>query len=102
MQSVIIFDWLFVSTILCNQSALGWSTFYISPSNCDSWPADDYSYSLQDVINNQSYFFDSNTTLELMPGKYNITEKVGQLVIISSSEFSNKTVCSRSKCYNSL
>ena len=33
------------------------------------------------------YFFDSNTTLELLPGVYNITENVGQLVLINVENF---------------
>ena len=85
MQPVTIFHCLFVS-IVCNQSALGWRTFYISPTNSNSCPAD-HCYSLQDVINNQSYFIDSNTTLELMPGMYKISEKVGQLAIHQVQNF---------------
>ena len=75
----VIIHWLAIS-VFCNQSAFGWRTFYISPRNSDSCPAD-HCYSLQDVINNQSYFFDSNTILELMPGRYIITEKVGHVAI---------------------
>ena len=50
----------------------------------------DQCYSLQDVINNQSYFFDSNTTLELLPGNYDITQSVGVLVIVDVSDFKLK------------
>ena len=84
LQSVLVF-WLI--TIIIAAVGIpplsGRRTFYISPGKSDlqvNCPADQC-YSLQDVISNQSYFFDSYTTLELMPGRYNITEKVGQLVI---------------------
>ena len=57
---------------------------YIVPEDSDSslrCPVN-YCYHLQDVFSNSSYFFDSYTTLELLPGEYNITEKVGQLVLV--------------------
>ena len=47
----------------------------------------DQCYSLQDVIKNQTYFFDSNTTLDLMPVRYDITERLGQTVINDVSNF---------------
>ena len=50
----------------------------------------DLCYRLEDVLNNSSYFFDSYTTLELLPGEYNITEKVGQLILIEVVNFTLK------------
>ena len=50
----------------------------------------DYCYHLEDVLSNLSNFFDSYTTLELLPGMYNITEKVGQLVLIKVENFTLK------------
>ena len=73
------------------QSNPNFKRFYVSPhghaelstvckvNNC---------YSLQDVIDNQSYFFSSNAILELMAGKFEITESVGQLAIVDISNFS--------------
>ena len=84
MQPIYIFQWFGIIIVAISiRSALSWRTFYVLPSKSSdtiSCPAD-HCYSLQDVINNQSFFFDSNTTLELMPGRYNITEKVGQVII---------------------
>ena len=66
-------------------------TIYIIPEDSDlqiSCPAASrYCYHFQDVLSNSSYFLDSNTTLELLPGAYNITEKVGQLVLADASNF---------------
>ena len=33
-------------------------------------------YSLQEILNNQSYYFMSNTTLKFMPGKFEISENI--------------------------
>ena len=49
---------------------------------------DNHCYSLQDVINNKSYFFSSNTTLEFMPGRFEVTERIGQFIIANISFFS--------------
>ena len=70
----------------CNS---GWRHFYITPGDSASQERcpTDHCYSLQDVIKNQSYFFESNTVLELMPGRYDITERVGQLVIANVGHF---------------
>ena len=75
-------------TIVC-QCNSKWRHFYIAPddgASQKSCPVD-YCYSLQDVIRNQSHFFDSNTTLELLPGRYDITERVGQLTVANVSHF---------------
>ena len=68
-------------------------TVYVIPDDNDlqgltycSCPAD-HCYSLQDVLSNSSYFFDSYTTLELLTGMYNITEKVGQLILVNIENF---------------
>ena len=50
----------------------------------------EYCYDLEDVISNSSYFFDSYTTLKLLPGTYNIYESVGQSVIIEVTNFTLK------------
>ena len=44
-------------------------------------------HSLMTVLKNQSHYFDSNTTLEIFPGTYYITEKIGQLVITEVNNF---------------
>ena len=62
-------------------------TIYVAPE--DSCPVD-HCYRLEDVLSNSSYFFDSYTTLELLPGEYNITEKVDQLVLIKVKNFTLK------------
>ena len=62
-------------------------TIYVAPE--DSCPVD-HCYHLKDVLSNTSYFFDSYTTLELLPGVYNITEKVGQLVLVKVKNFTLK------------
>ena len=38
-------------------------------------------YSLQDVFSNRSYFFRSNTSLRLLPGKYEISENIGDFTV---------------------
>ena len=68
-------------------SEIQWRTIYVTPE--DSCPVD-LCYHLEDVLGNSSYFFDSYTTLELLPGVYNITEKVGQLVLIKIVNFTLK------------
>ena len=67
-------------------SEIQWQTVYVTPTSQVSCPAD-YCYHLEDVFSNSSYFFDSYMTLELLPGIYNITEKVGQLVLIKAENF---------------
>ena len=77
--------------IICTN---GWRTIYIAPSDSSSYQVSqcpvNHCYSLQDVISNQSYFFDSKTTLKLIPGIYDITERVGQLVIANVSHLTLK------------
>ena len=77
--------------IICTN---GWRTIYIAPSDSSSYQVSqcpvNHCYSLQDVISNQSYFFDSKTTLKLIPGRYDITERVGQLVIANVSHLTLK------------
>ena len=55
----------------------------ISKSDC---PVEEC-HSLTSVLRNQSHFFNSNTTLELLPGTHYITEEVGQVLITSVSNF---------------
>ena len=62
-------------------------TIYVTPE--DSCPVD-RCYRLEDVLRNSSYFFDSYTRLELLPGEYNIIEKVGQLVLVKVKNFTLK------------
>ena len=88
------FRWLLTIAFLSqlnviSQCDLEWRHLYIGPSDDASQERcpSNYCYSLQDVIKNQSYFFKSNTTLELMPGRYVITEEVGQLEIVNVSHF---------------
>jgi hypothetical protein len=64
-------------------------TYNVIPEDSDSslvCPVN-YCYHLQDVFNNSSYFFDSYTTLELLPGEYNITKNVGQMVLVNATNF---------------
>ena len=82
---------LFLSALVFSQNSteIRWRTIYIIPediSSLFSCPMD-YCYSLQDVLSNSSYFFDSYTALELLPGVHNIIEKVGQLVLINVENF---------------
>ena len=75
-----------------NSTGIQWRTIYIIPEDSDSLvscPVDNC-YHLQDVLRNSSYFFDSYTTLELLPGMYYVTEKVGQLVLIGAENFTLK------------
>ena len=68
-------------------------TIYITSDNSSSQITScpvDHCYSLQDIFHSQSYFFDSYTTLELLPGSYDITERVGQLVIANVRNFTFK------------
>ena len=66
-----------------------WRTIYVTSfgNNMQIRCPVDNCYSLQEIFNNQSRFFTSNTTLELLPGRYEITESVGQLVITNVSNF---------------
>ena len=73
-------------------SDIQWRTIYVTPEESTSQigcPVD-HCYYLQDVFSNSSYFFDSYTTLELLPGMYDITEEVGQLVLIEVKNFTLK------------
>ena len=65
-------------------------TIYITPDGDSASCPEDHCYYLQDVVSNSSYFFDSYTTLELLPGMYDITEKVGQLVLVNAENFTLK------------
>ena len=73
-------------SLVVGQNDTGWRTIYIS-SGSNSSCFVDHCYSFQDVISNQSYFFLSNTTLELSPGKYIIIERIGHLVIANIKNF---------------
>ena len=62
---------------------------YVIPEDSDvplSCPVN-YCYHLQDIFSNSSYFFDSYTTLEFLPGVYSVTEDVGQLVLVNAENF---------------
>ena len=90
---------VFVNMIVISQCNSGWRHLYIIPgdnASKEQCPVE-HCYSLQDVINNQSYFFDTYTVLELMPGMYDITESVGQLVIANISHFTLKGSLIQSK-----
>ena len=50
----------------------------------------DHCYHLQEVFSNFSHFFDSYTTLVLLPGTYNIYKRVGQLILIKVKNFTLK------------
>ena len=69
-----------------------WRTYYITPLSNGSLIGCpfDHCYSLQDLFDNQSHFFASNTTLELLPGRHDIAESVGHLIITNVSNFSLK------------
>ena len=77
--------------ILCvvSNGDIKWKTYYITPLSNGSLIGCpfDHCYSLQDIFDNKSHFFASNTTLELLPGRYEITESVGQLVSTKVSNF---------------
>ena len=62
---------------------------YITPEDSNSRPICpvNYCYNLQDVFSNSSYFFYSYTTLELLPGVYNITENLNKLVLFDLKNF---------------
>ena len=47
----------------------------------------DHCYHLQEVVGYLSQFDYSYKTLELLPGTYNITEKVGQLILVDVENF---------------
>ena len=72
--------WLFTNVfvnhlIVVSQCNSGWRHPYITLGDNASQkrcPVE-HCYSLQDVINNQSYFFDTYILMELMPGSYHIT-----------------------------
>ena len=96
-------SWLFVKILLTAISVSGAYAFsqkfnstdseiqqriiYVTPE--DSCPVE-HCFHLENILSNSSYFFDSYTTLELLPGEYNITEKVGQLVLVKVENFTFK------------
>ena len=98
MYSSLCIEIVFIASLFLNTRALSqnstdseiqWRTIYIIPEDGDllvDCPVD-RCYHLQDVFNNSSYFLDSYTTLELLPGMYNITEEVGQWVLIKVKNF---------------
>ena len=65
------------------------STIYVMPEDSTSQVSCsvEYCYHLKDVLSNSFYFFDFYTTLELLPGIYNIYERVGQSVLIRVTDF---------------
>ena len=82
---------LTASLTLCvfSNGDIRWRTYYITPFSNSSQigcPVN-HCYSLQDIFDNKSHFFASYTSLELLPGRYEITESVGQLVITKVSNF---------------
>ena len=93
---IILIASLFLNTCALSQntqnstnSEIQWRIIYVIPEDGNllvDCPVD-YCYPLQDVFNNSSYFFDSYTTLELLPGMYDITEEVGQLVLVNVKNF---------------
>ena len=88
---IVLIAYLFLSTCALSQNSTEsqWRTIYVIPEDGDSLidcPVD-RCYHLQDVFNNSSHFFDSYTTLELLPGMYDITEEVDQLVLIKVENF---------------
>ena len=93
IKIIIIIACLFLNTRALSQSStdseIQRRTIYIIPEDGDSLvdcPVD-RCYHLQDVFSNSSYYFDSYTTLELLPGVYDIAEEVGQLVLINAKNF---------------
>ena len=103
-----MYYWL-VLFVLLNQSYVChslWRIFYIAPSaNLQPTCSANNCHSLEDVIKNQSYFIASDTVLELLPGKHQIKENIGNLVINSVSNFilkgSNTSVDSSNNHSNS-
>ena len=77
--------------ILCVSSNgdINWKSYYITPFSNRSQVGCpiDRCYSLQDVFNNHLHFFASNRRLELLPGRYDITESVGQLFVAMVRNF---------------
>ena len=69
----------------------GWRTIYImSDSSNSCFKLVDHCYSLHDVTSNWSYFIGSNTTLELLPGRYIVTENISHLVVANIKNFQLK------------
>lgn len=64
---------------------------YISPNtsaNSSAFCKVSKCYSLQNAVDNQSYFFSSNTLLKFIPGKFEITTNIGQLTVLNVINFS--------------
>ena len=94
---ILVIGFLFSGAFCQNRSTFEnsteWRAIYITPdgdSNSQVSCPVDHCYHLQDVVSNSPYFFDSYTTLELLPGTYDITEKVGQLVLVNAKNFTLK------------
>ena len=67
----------------------GWKSFYIVPD--DSKCPVDRCYTLTNVVDDHdAKFVDSNTTLKLLPGRYDIRNRIGQLMISYVKHFSVK------------
>ena len=91
LVKIVVLTTLLLCVFAQNETEL--RTIYITSDNSSSQITScpvDHCYSLQDVFNNQSYIFDSYTMLELLPGSYDITERVGQLVIANVRNFTFK------------
>ena len=87
-QLFFIVFWL-SCTFCINTTQTDWRVVYIK-ADSDNSQVDcpvQQCHSLLNVIRNQSYYFKSNTTLELLPGNHYITRKVGHLVIANVSNF---------------
>ncbi len=81
LQKIFLVLLCLVSVIQCERK------FYIASNiteheNCS---ATDNCYSLLEAINNQSFFFTSDTTLELISDRYEINETVDQILIANVS-----------------
>ena len=78
---------------LCeNDTWINHRIIYIAPDSSSSQvdcPVEQC-HSLLNVLRNQSHYFESNTTLELLPGTYYVTEKVGHVVIANVNQFKIK------------
>ena len=104
-----MYNWLaevvLTTLLLCayaKNDTESWKIIYVTSVGNNSQircPVDNC-YSLQEIFNNQSRFFTSNTTLELLPGRYEITESVGQLVITNVSNFRIECIYCQDKVGN--
>ena len=104
-----MYNWLaevvLTTLLLCayaQNDTESWKTIYVTSfgNNMQIRCPVDNCYSLQEIFNNQSRFFTSNTTLELLPGRYEITESVGQLVITNVSNFTIECIHCQDKVGN--